>query len=173
MWQDRHVRDRGRTAAHALGARGLVGVRMCSSDWEGPFPLLSSARMREGPLCRPGRGTETPGQGLGRIGGWPHHHSAEPLGPVTHGSGERSLFKCFAVVFGHRPWTGCCCCSPVATGTCAHTGPVSLCTLGLESEARSRRVSPWLLTVPPTHHGVRDEFWRLHAPDEPCARQMA
>lgn len=125
MWQDRHIRDRGGTAAHALGTRGLLGVRMCSSDWEGPFPLLSSARMREGPLCRPGCGTETPGQGLGRIRGWPHHHSAEPLGsslgPVTRGSGERPLFKFFAVVFGHRPWTGCCCCSPVATGTCAHT----------------------------------------------------
>ena len=27
---------------------------MCSSDWEGPLPLLSSARILEGPLCRPG-----------------------------------------------------------------------------------------------------------------------
>ena len=34
-------------------ARDLVGVRMCSSDWEGHLPLLSSARMLEGPLCRP------------------------------------------------------------------------------------------------------------------------
>lgn len=86
--------------------------------------------MRKGPLCRPGRGIETPGQGLGRTRVAPPP-PAEPLGLVTHGSGERHVQVLCGGLWtsaldrllllqpcGHRHM-------------CSHRG-----TLGLESEAR-------------------------------------
>ena len=156
-------------------ARDLVGVRMCSSDWEGPLLLLSSARMLEGPLCRPRAVEQRPqtrdwvtskdGPTTTPLSLWGACWARSPMAPGnTHCSS--ALWWSLDIGLGQAataaPWPRARVLTPW------HAGP------GVQvQEARSRCDSPWLLTVPPTRHGVRDEFWRLRAPDEPCARQMA
>lgn len=93
--QDRHARNRRRTAAHtpsrSKGPRW--GEDVLQRLGRSPPPAELSKDARGASLQARGCGTETPGQGLGRTQGWPPHHSAEPLGSllghVTRGSGDR------------------------------------------------------------------------------------